>query len=177
MTQLTLDARNFLAQDPDLRALLGRSVNWPTWVFDSKPYGKLEGSQSSLIVINEAGNWQPRNEHNSQTFPRLRVDIWSDPTRNENGSVKVHDADDKILDIRKILDRHLHLRHNSITTEDPDWWGTPGSSHFWGTAEQVANKTGTLVIGSSELGGPDLVNVTETEGARMGTLFYGVSVS
>jgi hypothetical protein len=177
MTKLTLDARNYLAQDPNLRMLLGRSVSWDTWIFDTKPYAKIENSESSLIVINEAGNWQPRNQHNTERFPRLRVDIWSDPTRNTDKSVKVHDADDKIQAIHAVLTKHLHLVHQSVTRDDPAWMGTPGSTHIWGTDDQIEDKTGSFIVGSTELSGPELVNVTDSQGTRMGTLYYGVSVS
>lgn len=166
MTTLSLNVRNFLAQREALTDLLGSSQSWATWIFDQKPVGvKVEGTQKCLIVINEYRPFTSPNEHNTMRFPQLTVDIWADPTRNSNKSVKVYDADTKIETIQKQIDAVLH-------TVD---MGTPGGMpHIWGTAAQVAAKTGSVVAGSSRLDGPDYSDVKDSEGTRMGRLLYGV---
>ena len=168
MTSLSLAARNYLAQDPELRALLGRSQSWDTWIFDTKPVGvRIENTSRCMIVINEDGTWAARNEHNTLRFPRLQVDIWADPTRNSDGSVQVYDASDKIERIAKVLDKHLHLT-------DP---GTSmGMPYIWGTAEEISSKTGVVIAGSHHREGPSLSDVRDTDGTLMGRLVYGVNV-
>lgn len=166
MTTLSLNVRNFLAQREALTDLLGSSQSWATWIFDQKPVGvKVEGTQKCLIVINEYRPFTSPNEHNTMRFPQITIDIWADPTRNSNKSVKTWDADTKIETIQKQIDAVMH-------TVDR---GTPGGMPIiWGTAAQVAAKTGSIVAGSTRLDGPDYSDVKDSEGSRMGRLLYGV---
>jgi len=177
MTVLSLAARNYLAQDTKLTALLGRSATFTEWIFDTKPYAKIENSQSALIVVSESGNWQPRNQHNTQKYPRLIVDIWADPTRNPDHSVKIDDADRKIDKIRDVLSTHLHLVNPDVNVDDPDWMGAKRYPHVWGTQSEIFTRFGVIISGSQELSGPELSDVRDSNGARMGRLTYGVSVA
>lgn len=168
MTQLSLGIRNLLAQDAELKSLLGRSVSWDTWIFSDDPVGvKVEGTQKCLIVITENGTWSSPNAYNTQRFPRVFVDIWADPTRNANLSVQLPDAKDKIEAIVKVVKRHLH-------TVDPS--RSNGMPLIWGTAEQIADKTGVVVAGSQQLDGPDYSPIKDSTGSFMGRLTYGVNV-
>lgn len=168
MTKLSLGIRNFLAQDTALKALLGRSQSWDTWIFSDDPVGvKVESTQKCLIVITENGLWTPPNAYNTQRFPRIFVDVWADPTRNTNGSVKISDAKDKIEAIVAVVDSHLH----TVDLARPD-----GMPWIWGTAEQISNKTGVVVSGSQHLDGPDYSPIRDSEGSFMGRVTYGVNV-
>lgn len=167
MTDLTLAARNLLAQDHQLRKLLGRSASWDTWVFSEEPFANFEGSGKCLIVINENGTWTAPNAHNTLSFPKLTVDVWADPTRNPDKSVRVQDAKAKIVDIGKLLSRHFHLVDMGTRT---------GMPYIWGTAEEIANKTGVVISGSQFLNGPTFAQVRDAQGAWMGSFDYGVNV-
>ena len=146
MTELSLAVRNLLAQDEALRTLLGRSPTWDTWIFDETPIGvKVEGSQRSWIVVNEDGTWTTPNEHNTLGFPRIKIDIWSDPIRNADGSVKQFNARTKIKAIAKLVNKHLH------TVDMADNNGMP---FVWGTAAEISTKTGVVVAASQRLTGP-----------------------
>lgn len=177
MTALTYAARNLLAQDTELTALLGRSLNWPTWIFADKPFVKIENSQRVLIVITQGDPWAPPNPHNTQTFPLLNVDVWADPTRNADKSVKEYDADDKIEAVVKHLNKHFHTVNVGVPYDAPAYLGTRGMPRIWGTAEQIAEKTGVVVTGSQRLDGPSLSDMRESEGTRMGRMQYGVNVA
>lgn len=168
MTTLSLAVRNLLAQDEGLKALLGRSASWDTWIFDQKPVNvKIENTSKCFIVINESGTWAPPNLHNTMLFPRLIIDVWADPTRNANKTVQKFDAQNKVGAIQKFLDKHLH-------TVDP---GTPsGEVRIWGTEEEIAAKTGVVVTGSQRLTGPDFSPIRDSEGSVMGSYTYGVNV-
>lgn len=167
MTKLSLDARNFLAQDTALRALLGRSASWDTWIFSDKPVGvKVEGTQKCLIVINENGGHAAPNEHNTMRFPLMIVDVWADPTRNADGSVKQDDAKDKIEVIFARLKKHFHTVHLSRPN---------GLPYIWGTDAQITQKTGSIVLGSIQLDEPDYSPVLDGNGAWMGRVRYGVN--
>lgn len=167
MTALSMAARNLLAQDADLRPLLGRSVSWDTWIFSDDPVGvHIENTQKCLIVITENGTHAAPNEHNNARFPKLFVDIWADPTRNADLSVKKKDAKDKIEIILKQINKSLHTVHLSRPA---------GELIIWGTAEQIATKTGVPILGSKFLTGPDYSPVRDSEGSFMGRVTYGVN--
>lgn len=167
MTALSLAARNLLAQDADLKALLGKSASWDTWIFDESPVGvKVENSQRCWIVINENGTWTAPNEHNTMEFPRLELDIWADPSRNDDLSVKRFDAKTKIKQIQKLVDKHLHTI---------DMANNSGMPIVWGTAAEIANKTGVVIAASQKIDGPDFRPVTDSQGTWMATYVYGVN--
>lgn len=166
MTVLSLDVRNQLAQVEPLRKLLGRSASWPTWIFDERPVAvAIEGTSRCMIVVNELRPFTTMNEHNTMEFPQIIVDIWADPTRNEDKSVREYDAVRKIQAIQKHVDSVLHT---------VDRGSADGSVLIWGTPEQVANKTGSVVAGSSRIDGPDYSEIKDTTGGWMGRLTYGV---
>lgn len=167
MTQLTLAIRNLLAQDAELRALLGKSASWDTWIFSEELIGvKVEGTQKCLIVVAEDDTWTSPNEHNTMRFPQVFVDIWADPTRNANKSIRQFDAKDKIEAIQPLIDRHLHL---------VDGANSEGKPRIWGTEEQIANKTGIVVTGSQRLNGPRYSPIRDSEGSWMGRFTYGIN--
>lgn len=167
MTELSLAVRNLLAQDAGLKALLGKSQSWDTWIFDEKPVNvKVENTGKCLIVVNEEGQWTTPNAHNTMKFPTLLIDIWADPTRNADKSVNRFDAKKKIEDIQNFVDKYLHL-------VDPG--DSNGNPRIWGTSGQMADKTGVVVTGSQRLNGPIFSPIRDAEEAYMGRLTYGVN--
>jgi hypothetical protein len=175
MTQLSLDARNLLALDVELRGLLGRSKTFDTWIFDQKPRVTLEGTQRVLVVLNEDGVHDQMNAHNTMQFPRLLVDVWADPSRLPDGSVQQDDADDKIKNVTKLLDRHFHTVNLDVPPGTNDLYGLPGYPRVWGTATQIKSVSGSVVLGSRRLSGPDFSDVQDGNGARMARLVYAVN--
>lgn len=168
MTTLTLAVRNLLAQDVALKALLGRSQSWDTWIFSEEPMGvRIENTQKCLIVITENSNYDSPNEHNTMEFPRLLVDIWADPTRNADRSVKISDARTKVQPILRLVNKHLHTVHPSAPN---------GMPYIWGTAAEISAKTGVIIGGSRFLSGPEFSPVRDSEGSWMGRATYGVNV-
>lgn len=168
MTELSLGARNLLAQDEELRGMLARSVKWDTWIFDENPVGsKIENTSKCLIVITEGDAWTGANEHNTAWFPTLDVDVWADPTRNEdNKSVKLFDAKTKIERIVRQVDKSLHRlsAHNR------------GLPMIWGTAEEIDSKTGVVVATSLRASGNIIYSpIRDTDGAWMGRVTYNIS--
>lgn len=164
--RLALSIRNYLAQQEDLRALLGKGTLWDTWVFADKPSGKVENTGTSMVVISQQGSWTDPNEHNTLTFPQILVDVWSDPTRNADKSIRVLDADDKILAVHRVISKYLHVVDNN----------RKGKPLCWGTAEQMANNTGALIDGSTRRREVDFANMLNNDGGRMGTVVYGVKL-
>ncbi len=168
MTELSLAARNLLAQDAGIKALVAKSQSWDTWIFDENPVGsKIENTSKCLIVLWEGDPWTAPNPHNTMTFPTLVVDIWADPTRNADKSIKKFDAKNKIEDIHKLVRAHFH----TVDMATPQ--GTP---FIWGTASEIASRTGLVVAASQLLSGPSYSPVRDSEGSWMGRYTYGVNV-
>ena len=167
MTVLSLAARNFLVQDTGLTGLLAESPTLGPWIFDSEPVGaRFEQNSKCLIVISEENTWTSPNEHNTLRFPRLFVDIWADPDRNPDKSVRISNAKTKIGAIQAFIDKHMHL-------VDP---GTPqGMPFIWGTPDQIANKTGVVIVASERRDGPEFSPIANAQGAWMGRLTYGIT--
>jgi hypothetical protein len=168
MTRLSLAARNTLAQDPAIRAHVGSDSVWTDgWIFDGNIFARIEGSQTCAIVLTETDPYTTMNAHNRMKFPTLAVDIWADPTRNADGSQRRDDADDKIEVLVDLIDKHLHTVNLS---------GPGGEFIVWGTAAQVADRTGVTLQGSTRISGPTISDIEDTEGGRMARLTYGVNV-
>lgn len=162
MTRLSLAVRNLLAQDERFRQWIPKSASWDVWIFDEKPVmANFEGKGKCIIVINEVAPWTDPNGHNTLEFPAIEVDIWADPDRKPDGTILVDNAKDKIKDIARVVDSHLHR-------VDPgqDGW------MIWGTAEQIAQKTGVLVAESKKGDVSDFSPIKDTEGAWMRRYTY-----
>ncbi len=172
MAQLALNIRNYLAQQEDLRALLGSSKTWDTWMWADKPLGKIEGSgkingaRSALLVVSEGTQWTTPNEHNTLHFPRIFIDVWADPTRNQDGDVAMQDADNKISAIHRVVSKYLHLVDNG---------DRKGQPVCWGTAAQMESFKGSLINSSTRAGEPAYADVRDGDGARMAAVTYNVS--
>lgn len=165
-TLLDLAARNLLASQPSVIALIGTAPDWGPAVFNDEPTVTVENSQKALIVVTESGSWAGANLHNTASFPRLIVDIWADPDRNPDKSVRVQNAKEKINAVHKEVKKFLHTVNMSDDEGRPIMWGTP---------EQIEDRTGYRIHGSQFLTGPEFYPVRDGNGAFMGTFIYGVS--
>jgi len=167
MTALSLAARNLLAQQPDLTALLAKSPSWDTWIAAEEPVGMaIENTSKCMIVISEGDPWTIPNDYNTASFPTLLVDIWADPTRNQdNKSVRIQDAKDKILAISNQVKRHMHR---------VDSGSEAGGIIFWGTASQIASRTGVPIFSSKLARGPRFEPVQDSTGSWMGRYVYNI---
>lgn len=174
MTRLTLAARNLLVQDDTLLPLIGSGTLLGPWVFADSPFARIENSQKVLVVITENGSHSPANLHNTVRFPKMYVDVWADPTRNSDNSVHAFDADDKIEAVLAVINKHFHTANLDVPPGAPAYQGAPGSFKVWGTAEQIAARTGVLILGSQFMDGPTYSDVSNSTGTRMGRVWYAV---
>ena len=167
MTRLALNIRNELAKDSRIRALVGRDATWTDgWIFTEDIHARLEGTEKCAIVVSEVGTYTTMNAHNTMKFPRIEIDIWADPSRNDDGSVQVHDAKFKIEDIIDIIDQHLHL----VDLSAPN-----GDLIRWGSEADIAAGKASVIAGSSRIEGPDFRDIADTEGGVMGRYAYGIN--
>lgn len=166
---LALDARNWLAQQPEVTSLLGSDEIWATWIFaNESPHRRIENTQKCAVVIFVQDAWAPANGHNTLSFPRLFVDVWADPTRASDNSVSVQDAKDKIHSVYKAVDKYLHTLHRSTAN---------GGAIRWGTAAEITDGSASIIVSSERLDGyPALSPVADGNGAWMGRVAYGVTI-
>jgi len=157
MTLLAYAARKFLAQQSDVTSLLGVDELGDPMIYVNHPGATIENTQNSMIVLTVFDGWGANN-HNDARFPVLTVDIWSDPTRNSDGSVRRKDADLKIEAVYKAVDRHLHQVSNSLPNGDYIFWDDE------------------RIISSSRQNEPSLRPAFDDEGAMMGTINYNVTI-
>ena len=165
---LALDARNFLAQQPSVTTQLGSDSKWDTWIFSDSPFVRIENTSKVMIVITINDDWSPANDYNTTSFPRMIVDVWADPSRNSDHSVLKQDAKAKIASVYKAVDKYFHTVNNDTSS---------GGSVYWGTAAQIAAKTGTRIAKSVRLDGyPKMSPVSDGNGAFLGSVVYGLII-
>ncbi len=177
-TRLTLAVRNFVVQDPALQALdimgkdTGADIVWPLWVWADRPQRLIENTQKCGIVFSVGRPWTAPNGHNTMKFPTLVMDIWADPTRNSDGSVKKRDAEAKIEIVADVINKLLHNVNDALPTDAPVWMGVRGITRIWGTASEIMNRTGYFVFSSKQASGPEFSDMANNDGGQMGRYTY-----
>lgn len=166
MTRLTYAMTQELLKDPRITDYMGGSVTFPNWIFDTKNYAKVEGSQKGMIVIVQDGAYTAPNDHNTMRFPRIYVDVWVDPTRNADKSVKRDDADERIERIHQLISEHFHTVSMNLG----------GMPLVWGSEADIAAGKGVYVGGSIRQDEPSYADIANGDGGRMGTVIYGVNL-
>lgn len=141
------------AADLDALGLLGSDSEWPRWIWENNLNNLIENSQKVAVVLSPASSWTSPNTFNSLRFPRLQVDIWADPDRNDDLSVSVQNAKEKINLVHLAMRRYLHSVSPEIV--------------FWDTLR---------VLGSSNSGDVTYSPVSDSNGAFMGQTFYNLTI-
>lgn len=174
---LSLAAQRILVQDPSLLAtgLIGVDSTWTQgWVFPDKPRVLIENTQKCAVVLFEDDPWTDPNPHNRAEFATLVADIWADPTRNADKSVRKEDAEDKIRAVLAVLDRNFHLVHPSVPRGAPAYLGQQGMPRIWGTAAQVAARSGLTIVESKRASGPKMNPMANNPGGYRGRVEYHI---
>lgn len=166
MTSLAYAARNFLIQQTSVTDLLGKDELNQPMIYANQPEATIENTGSAMVVISVVDGWGA-NDHNTARFPILTVDIWADPTRNIDLSVKRKDADLKIEKVFLAMDKFLHMMNNSLPG---------GASVMWGTATELTNRQGTRITSSIRQDEPTIRPAIDDQGAMVGTIRYAVSI-
>jgi hypothetical protein len=152
---VTLAAYRHLAGFSDFTSLLGTNSVFPFWLFQHNLHVVVESTSKEAAVLQVEGNWTSANNHNSARFPRLHLEVYSDPTRDANRNVVRTDAQDKALSVWEKADRHLHR--------------PGGVDEFWTPLVRV--------IGSTRLDGePTFSPLSDTDGVQVLSVYYALSV-
>src|SRR5882724_5784247 len=146
----------FLKTFSDIVAAVGSTTNPDTsvtpWIFAEKSYKVMTGTQACSIVVSGSGGWAGPSDQSTAEFPRLRLDIHSDPTRDSlNNVTSPVIARTRAYDIYRIVDRHLHKPYIGL-----DQWGT------------------CLVFGSKRLGAPLWAQPPTDDKVGILTVYYGI---
>jgi len=164
MPKLDRAVVNYLLQQPSVVSTVGADSEGP-WIFSGRPDATIENTGEAMIVVNVDNGWGA-NTHNTARFPVITIDIWADPTRNPDLSVRTKDADLKAEAVYLAVDPFLHLVNANIG----------GEFIFFGTPEQIANKTGVRIISSSRNDEPSYRPALNDEGAVLATVTYNASI-
>lgn len=165
MTQLVYAATDFLLNQPSVTSLVGEN-DIGFWIFANTPYATIENTGKAMVVLTVTNGWGA-NEHNTARFPTLNVDIWADPTRHPDRSVAEQDADVKVEEVYKAIDKFFHLVNASLPG---------GASVMWGTPEQIATRTGVRINSSSRVNEPEISPALNDDGALIARIRYNVSI-
>lgn len=79
----------------------------------------LEGTGGYAIVVRRAPGWALPDPIKSSEFPRLVVECWADPDRDEQGMKASENGATKALSLYRAVDRLLHAKRDV-------WWGAGG---------------------------------------------------
>jgi hypothetical protein len=180
MTDVSVAAQQILVQDPEVLSsgLIGFDETWTQgWVFPEVPGALIENSEQCAIVIMETDPWTDANAHNRAEFATLTVDIWADPSRNADKSVRLEDAKDKIKAVAKIVDRNFHLVHPAVAASDPLYMGAKGMPRIWGTEAEVTQRTGITIVSAVRNSGPQWNPMSNNPSGWRGRYTYHLQYS
>lgn len=153
---LVQGAQKWLLGFADILAVLGVQQDTGThYLFQHTLWAPMEGSESTAAVISRSpgGGWANPNMHNTIRFPRLAVEVWVDPQRDDgSNAVDPGEAQRRIDNAYQVIDRHLHRPQG-----DAQWWGT------------------VRTLGCIRLGEPWTYPVPGGDGLLRLQVFYGVT--
>jgi hypothetical protein len=105
-------AVKFLLAQPDVVAAVGTFViggQQTPGIFGYSVVGTVEGSSKTAAVLTNDGGWAGANLHNTLRFPRLTLNLWSDPMRDGGRNVtNGPEVMRRCFAVYKVFDRYLH---------------------------------------------------------------------
>lgn len=146
---------NYLLGFEDVISLVGTSDDGTPYIYNGNIYHTMTGTQSCAVVVKFGGSWAAPNTNNTVLFPRIQVEVWSDPPRDEDGNViQPTEARTRANAVWQQVNGHLHVPYNKIIVNEP-----------------------TLIIfGSVSLGFPGWVQNNQSDHVGVLSGFYGLSV-
>lgn len=115
--------------------------------------GQFEGASSSAIVITNEGGWATPNPHNTMRFPRVVLNVWCDPLRDDgHNATNLPEVQRRAMWVFEQADKYLHI--------------PGGDTMIWGE---------TRVISSVRLVEPVLYTVPDGDGIVRLQAYYAVT--
>jgi hypothetical protein len=117
---LVQGAVKYLLEQETVLAVVGSTADDVPWLFQHRLYVAVEGSSSTAAVIAYGGGWAGGNEHNTLRFPRLSLELWVDPRRDDDrNSIEPGEVYRRMNVAFTAFDRVLHRPQGG-----EQWWGT-----------------------------------------------------
>lgn len=78
-------------------------------IFGHSPWARIEGSSGTAVVISHEGGWAGPNLHNTLNFPRITVNVWADPMRdNGRNASNPGEVVQRAFATYRVVDKLLH---------------------------------------------------------------------
>jgi hypothetical protein len=117
---LIAGATKFLQAQAGVLAVLGTTADGTPLLFQHDLYVVMEGTSSTAAVLAYGGGWSGANPHNTLRFPRLSLQLWADPVRDDgHNPVRPGEVQRRIHAAFGVFDRLLHRPAGG-----EQWWGT-----------------------------------------------------
>jgi hypothetical protein len=152
---LVQGASKYLAEFDDVRQVIGFPLEADSpYLFQHTLWVRMEGTGETAAVISRSGSWAGANVYNTVQYPRLGLELYVDPQRDEAKNViDPGEAYRRIDAAWQVFDRHLHR---------PD-----KGDIRWGTVRTLA---------CIRLGEPNVYPVPSGDGMLRMHTFYAVTV-
>jgi hypothetical protein len=138
----------------DVVNLLGASDDGTPFLYNGNIYHRMAGTQSCAIVVSSGSGWAAPNTSNTAEFPRIQIDVWSDPPRDDQGQVtQPTEARTRAFAVYQQLNAHLHVPFSKLI-----------------------NFGGITAFGSIRLGEPGWLQNYDSDQVGKLTVFYGISM-
>lgn len=138
----------------DVVSLLGSSDSGTPFLYNGGIYHTMTGTQSVAVVVKDGGGWAAPNTSNTAEFPRIQIEIWADPPRDEEGQVTMPtEARTRAYAVYQHVNAHMHIPYS-----------------------KVINFGDVLAFGSIRLGEPAWLQRNEDDHLGKLTVFYGISM-
>jgi hypothetical protein len=144
--------QKYLAQFPKIVNMLGQGENGLPWLFNGDIYQNVASTSKAALVVRDAGSWGAPEPQTTAEFPRIAIEIWTDPPRDALGNVStpVH-ARTKAYRIYRQVDRILNRTTSAVVV-----WGD------------------LITFGCQRLGNPSYLQNTTDDHVLKLTVYYGV---
>lgn len=112
------------AADAHLAASVGLYSSGDPWIFQDRNEAMVEtsgrataqGSSAVSVVLSQRPGESP-NAHNTARFPRLVLEFFADPDRDDSGTVQVNNGRDKIMAAFQQIRHYWHRTNPAV-----EWW-------------------------------------------------------
>ena len=89
----------------------------------------VDGSGGRAIVVKRVGGWAGPNAVNTQEFPKIRLELWSDHSRDLDGDVAAYDGLTSAFAMFRAVDPLLHgvrdVRWGAVFVVGCSRWSEP----------------------------------------------------
>lgn len=138
----------------EITSLLGTSDSGTPFLYNGGIYHTMAGTQSVAVVVKDGTSWASPNTSNTAEFPRIQIEVWADPPRDEEGQVtQPTEARTRAYAVYEQINGRLHLPFS-----------------------RIINFGSVIAFGSIRLGQPSWIQSPENDHVGKLTVFYGVSM-